>query len=485
MLQAAQWLKRTRHKFKLKQFLRKLNKHLPTHVLKKHGYLVASSWSGKSELIKLLVYRELIKPKPKEAVILLDPHGDMAQEIAQFTEFRQAKYANRLVFIDPSLKQGYSPSINPFQLEYKTDENIALMTQELLSIIKVLLQWLGQSSAQSSNGLQSQWASTTNQMDAILSPCIATLLRCGNSSFTDLQRFMDDNNNADLLALGQQSPNPQHRLLFRHKFNSPLFSATKHGIYTRLQVILNDPTFQNLISNTTTINLKQLIEEKKIILFKLSLGNAWSDSVQAYGRFIVGLLRIIALQRTNIAVNKRVPILLFIDEFQNFISSDIEKALTQLRKYGLHLMLANQYVWQQISSALQKTLFASGVKIAGKNEKKSLSILANEMELTVDELKKLNTGEFYLQVANYPPIKIKTPKYLLWNKNTMPSKSWHYLVKQTLQAYYSKLKPHDAHSDLTHEINNQKHNQYYVNQQQISPNTQLENLHSKYQIEWD
>ena len=65
-------------------------------------------------------------------------------------------------------------------------------------------------------------------MDAILSPCIAALLRCGNSSFTDLQRFMDDNNNAGLLALGQQSPNPQHKLLFRHKFNSPLFSATKH-----------------------------------------------------------------------------------------------------------------------------------------------------------------------------------------------------------------------------------------------------------------
>ncbi len=111
-------------------------------------------------------------------------------------------------------------------------------------------------------------------MDAILSPCIATLLRLETSSFSDLQRFMDDNNNADLLALGQQSPNPQHKLLFRHKFNSSLFSATKHGIYTRLQVILNDPTFQNLISHTTTVHLKQLIEAKKIILFKLSLGNA-------------------------------------------------------------------------------------------------------------------------------------------------------------------------------------------------------------------
>jgi hypothetical protein len=35
------------------------------------------------------------------------------------------------------------------------------------------------------------------------------------------------------------------------------------------------------------------------------------------------------------------------------------------------------------------------------------------MDLTVDELKQLNTGEFYLQTANYQAIKIKTPKYLL------------------------------------------------------------------------
>ena len=65
----------------------------------------------------------------------------------------------------------------------------------------------------------------------------------------------------------------------------------------------------------------------------------------------------------------------------------------------------------------------------------------------------------------------------------MPRACWRRLVKQSLQGYYSKLKPHDDHSDLTHEISKQKHNQYYVNQQQISPNTQLENLNSKYQIE--
>jgi hypothetical protein len=65
----------------------------------------------------------------------------------------------------------------------------------------------------------------------------------------------------------------------------------------------------------------------------------------------------------------------------------------------------------------------------------------------------------------------------------MPNRYWRSLVKQTLEHYYGKLKQQDTHSDLTHEINTQKHNQYYVNQQQINTNIQLENLHSKYHIE--
>jgi len=119
-------------------------------------------------------------------------------------------------------------------------------------------------------------------MDALLSPCIATLLRKKNSSFVELQRFMDDTNNSDLIELGKQSPNTQHQALFVHKFNSPLFTATKHGIYTRMQMLLNDPTFQNLISNQTSLQLKKHINAKKIILFKLSLGRSGSESIQSY-----------------------------------------------------------------------------------------------------------------------------------------------------------------------------------------------------------
>ena len=96
-------------------------------------------------------------------------------------------------------------------------------------------------------------------------------LRRPDSDFSDLQRFMDDNNNDDLVALGAQSPNPQHRTLFQSKFHSKMYSVTKHGLYTRMQVLLNEPVFQNLISSSTSFELKKLINQKKIILFKLSL----------------------------------------------------------------------------------------------------------------------------------------------------------------------------------------------------------------------
>jgi hypothetical protein len=108
--------------------------------------------------------------------------------------------------------------------------------------------------------------------------------------------------------------------------------------------------------------------------------------VQSYGRFIVGMLRIIAFQRSNIPQEFRVPTYLFIDEFQNFISEDIEKALTQLRKYGLHLILANQYIGQVGSPSLQKALLSTGVIIAGKNERSSLLSLSRELDISVDGL---------------------------------------------------------------------------------------------------
>jgi len=56
----------------------------------------------------------------------------------------------------------------------------------------------------------------------------------------------------------------------------------------------------------------------------------------------------------------------------------------------LHFILSNQYVGQKVSPELQKALFSCHVKIAGRNDNKSLKALSNEMDIPVNNFKQLN-----------------------------------------------------------------------------------------------
>lgn len=399
-------------------FLKPLQAKIPLGERKKHTYVVAQTGSGKSELLKMLAYGDI--EARNRAVVIIDPHGDMVEEIARFKYFQPHENMEDLVYIDPTLHDDFSPSINPFDIDDMSENNIAITTQELKRVINALLQGAG----------------TTSQMDAILAPCIAVLLRKKDGCFEDLQRFMDDDNNSDLIALGKQSPNPQHAKLFETKFNSKGYETTKHGIYTRIQTLLNDPIFQNLISNKTTVDLKKLIDQKKTILFKLSLGEGGSESMEAFGRFIVGMLRIIAIQRSKTPKEDRTTTFLYIDEFQNFVSDDIEKALTQLRKYGLHLVLANQYTGQNIDTQLQKALFSSGVKIIGKNELKTAKNAGAEIDINPEDIRSLKVGEFFIQNGSYHALKIKVPSVLLGDNNSMSIDDWEHVKAHNLALYY-------------------------------------------------
>jgi len=152
---------------------------------------------------------------------------------------------------------------------------------------------------------------------------------------------MSDTRNADLVALGRKSPNIQHAQFFASEFMSSDYRLTKRGMYTRLQSLLHDPIFLNLISERSSFDLKTLIDAKKIILFRLPLGEGGSETMQAYGRFVFGMLRIIALSRSS--EKYRTQTYGYVDEFQNFVSNDLERALTQFRKFGMYLVLSNQF----------------------------------------------------------------------------------------------------------------------------------------------
>src|SRR5512132_1552281 len=95
-------------------FFARLAMLMPERDRQRHTYVLGKSGSGKSELLKLLVYGYLRKPG-SATVVVIDPHGDLAEEIARFKEHRSS---DRLIYIDPYLdgSGGRMPTINPFAL---------------------------------------------------------------------------------------------------------------------------------------------------------------------------------------------------------------------------------------------------------------------------------------------------------------------------------------------------------------------------------
>jgi hypothetical protein len=54
------------------------------------------------------------------------------------------------------------------------------------------------------------------------------------------------------------------------------------------------------------------------------------------------------MSRANISVEDRVPFYLYVDEFQNFATDSFATILSEARKYGLCLTVANQYIAQMM-----------------------------------------------------------------------------------------------------------------------------------------
>lgn len=118
-------------------FLKRLKSQLPVSSLKKHCYIIGKTGSGKSMLMLTIFYhlQKLSDKKQHYSLVLLDPHGDLANEVVSL-HLNQSN-PDRLLYINPCLAKGYATILNPFDLKDKSDEAVELMAQILVDVFRV------------------------------------------------------------------------------------------------------------------------------------------------------------------------------------------------------------------------------------------------------------------------------------------------------------------------------------------------------------
>jgi Helicase HerA, central domain len=412
-----------------------------------HTYITGTTGFGKSEQLKTLIYGDI--KADNGSVIVIDPLGGFVTQIAKFKE--NLKHQDKIIYIDPNLDNRVTvPIINPFDLEDPSDEiEIDLTAQAITSALLEIFVHLGQE--------------ITAQMTTILVPCISSVLRNGGD-LNDLRKFLseeiatkdrekilkgelklEDVENIPYTQMALKTPNRFHREFIKDNLHFvQMYRQSKDSISTKLQNLLNYPSLANIITGTSTINLKKAIREKKIILFNLSIGKSGDQTPYLLGKFVLSLIQSAAFQREWKPEEKKQPIYFYIDEFQDFVNPSLLRILSQGRQFGMYLTIANQYLEQLKPSDIKGVINNTNIQFVGQNGVSNLKAMGAEFYIDDEEFKKLLQGNFMLKITKEKemsvPFILSNVQRFLGDTHSMTPQQWEQMKKAQLKKHYRPQK---------------------------------------------
>ena len=123
----------------------------------------------------------------------------------------------------------------------------------------------------------------------------------------------------------------------------------------------------NILGQTRSgLNLREIMDNRKILLVNLSKGKMGEMPAKLLGMVFVMKFQAAAMSRANIPEDEREDFTLFVDEFQNFATDSFESILSEARKYRLSLIVANQFMTQLTDKIRSAIIGNAGSFIIGR-----------------------------------------------------------------------------------------------------------------------
>lgn len=413
----------------------------------RHTYITGGVGSGKSETIKSFIWHYLTRNKGT-GLILLTPHGEVATQVARF---HLNLDNDRLVYINPAIDGRHFPCINPFDVPNKSsldDNELEIYAKGFIETFEEIL-----------------GAEFSTQMETLLKCTLPVIIRLPNSSIYDLIDF--------LKPIDKQEPSERVIELLeyskKHIKNKMIndflggffldekggYNTTKRSVHSRLFALFSNTVTQKFFVGKTTVNLRDLMDKRKLIIFDFSKGDL-PTSWDTLGKFSLIAVKLAYLSREPIlrAGKKPVPCHFFIDECQAFITDSIMETLNESRKYGVFLTLAQQQAGINMSHELFQSVMGNiAVKLTGRNgDIKTLKAMAESTQADIEILQNnLGTGRFMLSRENVIPgqpkkenLVVTMPVNTLDDKQSMTPEQWEAVKFDQIRQYYRVPKPNQA-----------------------------------------
>jgi len=287
-----------------------------------HMYIIGKTGTGKSTLLEIMARQDI---EAGRGIALLDPHGDLVERLVASVP---AERRQDLVYFNvPDSQQalGFNP------LDSVAPEKRAVTASGLLEVFKKI--W------------SDYWGP---RMEHILRNTLLALLDQPEATLPDILRLFHDR--AFRTQAITRISNPQVRQFWEQEYASypPRMRAEAVSpIQNKVGAFLANPIMHQIVGHPrSSFDLRQVMDEGKILLVNLSKGKIGEDSSALLGALLVAHVGLAALGRTDAPADQRRPFFLYLDEFYIFSTLQLATMLSELRKYGLGMILAHQYLSQ-------------------------------------------------------------------------------------------------------------------------------------------
>lgn len=258
--------------------------------------------------------------------LLMEPHGDLALSLLKTAPPYRLHDIIYLNVLDPIA----SPGFNPLELPPNpTDED----RQEAVGAVTSLIA----KHFNMDTGYVKLLKMLTNALNALSYVPGATLLEV-------MQFYNNENIRETILSFVPSGPQKDAMRDVAENAKADDLGSLDN----RISRFTTNRYMRHLFGQShTTVNFYDLMNQGYFIICPVAKGATKDDVfLKFYGSYIVSEIYKAAVMREAILEGERVNFALTLDEFQNFISEDIETILAEARKYGLMMLLANQMLDQ-------------------------------------------------------------------------------------------------------------------------------------------
>jgi len=235
-------------------------------------------------------------------------------------------------------------------------------------------------------------------LEHILRHALLSLLEYPNSTLLDLPKLLTDKDFRKNVI--NYITHPQVREFWFSEFDKYsvwLKSEAISPILNKIGQFLISIPLRNIVGQKeNTFNVRQAMDEGKILIVNLAKGKIGEDNCSLLGALIVTKIQLAALSRTDQPEEQRKPFYFYVDEIHSFITLSFADILSEARKYGLNLILAHQYI-EQLDERIRAAIFGNiGTIISFRIGAEDAKYLAQEFAPVFNEEDLINLPNFHI-----------------------------------------------------------------------------------------